>query len=527
MDTKEIIDQLNNETNEKYGFSLKDAILDAENETLNIELYYNDGVILSQSERSHAEEFLKSKFPFGFNYNFKFIKNFITKDTIIPKINEFFASNLPSVLYSIAKVEKQENTFFVELNIEDQTYDHFVKKDGSSRLAQYLNNHFCVSFDIQVNDNIIEEVVEDEEELVFDIPEKKENRFVSITDVEAFIGEVIDSKPCYIKDVIGKEAQDVCICGKVKFLKELSYERKSKKKENDNNTAEDLQEQSNLRIYYKWQLEGFTGNINCIYFTTKLTKQIMPQLNNGDEIVVVGDMEKSKFGDSFTLKIKKISRCKRPEAFEEKVEFKTENINYIYINPEPIEITQQVDLFAMVDQETPAFLKDKNFVVYDFETTGLNLQEGAKIIEIGAVKVIDGKIKEQFACMVNPQEHIPEDSTKIHGITDNDVKNAHTIDEVMQDFYKFTRGCILSGYNIVGFDMNFLLKYGKDCRYNFDNEVVDVYTLATQNVRGVKNYKLKTIAEKLGVSLENAHRAVHDARATAEVLIKIAENLKN
>ena len=75
--------------------------------------------------------------------------------------------------------------------------------------------------------------------------------------------------------------------------------------------------------------------------------------------------------------------------------------------------------------------------------------------------------------------------------------------------------------------MVFLKGQGKNCRWNFDNEVVDTFKLAQKFVHGVKNYKLGTIAEKLGVVLDNAHRAIFDALATAEVFIKLAANLKN
>ena len=80
----------------------------------------------------------------------------------------------------------------------------------------------------------------------------------------------------------------------------------------------------------------------------------------------------------------------------------------------------------------------------------------------------------------------------------------------------------MTGYNILNFDNVFLRGQGKDCRLNFDNESEDVYHYAQKYVHGVKNYKLGTIAAKLGVTLDNAHRAVYDALATAEVFLKIA-----
>ena len=145
------------------------------------------------------------------------------------------------------------------------------------------------------------------------------------------------------------------------------------------------------------------------------------------------------------------------------------------------------------------------------------------IIEIGAVKVRDGKIIERFMSYVDPHVHISNEITNLKGITDDDVMGAPSYEQVLADFYKFTRNSYLSGYNIIGFDCHFLNVFGKLSGYNFDNKIVDVFKLAQKEVKGTKNLKLGTVAEHLGVVLDNAHRAVYDAIATAEVLIKISQ----
>lgn len=129
--------------------------------------------------------------------------------------------------------------------------------------------------------------------------------------------------------------------------------------------------------------------------------------------------------------------------------------------------------------------------------------------------------------MLIQKRKIPAESSAISGIVDDDVKDAPIDSMVLQDFYKFTRNSIIIGYNILNFDNAFLLGQGKKSRWNFDNEFEDVYKLAQKYVKGVKNYKLGTIASHLGVTLDNAHRAVYDALATAEVFIKIAEQIKD
>ena len=527
MNTKEIIDALNESTSDMYGFSFKDAKLSVEDESCLIEIYYKDGVILLPAERAKAETFITQRMPTGFKYKIKFIKNFITEDTIKPKINQFFEDNMPSVVYSILGINNDNSGFKISIEIEDKTFDYFNKKDGSKKLSAFLEKEFCLKFNIDIVEKKTTEVeVEELEDLpFFEIQEKTENT-LDITHVEEFIGDIIFDNPICIKDAIGKERKELCVCGKVKFFKEYTYERKPRENKKANAKENEIVESPSVGTYYKWVLEDFTDKVKCIFFTNKNNIEAIQKLSNDCQIVVIGDLEKDKFGESYTLKVKRISWCELPEKYEEKIEYKTESKDYMYVYPEPVEITAQVDLFSaflVQEEKVPKYLQNRSIVVFDFETTGINLSEGHKIIEIGAVKIINGKIKEKFMCFVDPEMHIPEASTKIHGIVDKDVLGAPKIDEALQDFYKFTRGSVLSGYNIIGFDMNYLIKFGKDSRYNFDNEVIDVYPLAMKNVKGVKNYRLRTVAEKLGVTLDNAHRAVYDAMATAEVLIKLAD----
>ena len=101
------------------------------------------------------------------------------------------------------------------------------------------------------------------------------------------------------------------------------------------------------------------------------------------------------------------------------------------------------------------------------------------------------------------------------------VANAPTYELVLADFYKFTRGCVLSAYNI-DFDAKFLDKYAKTILFKFDNEQIDTLVLARQKLRNMPNYKLKTVVTRLGIELESAHRALDDAVATAKAFQKLA-----
>ena len=528
MDTKDIIDEMNRVTKNKYSFVFKEATYNQSDSSLLIVVFYKDGVIMTPESRVKAEQYLVSRLPEGFTYKVKFIKNFVTQETIIPKIDEWFNQNMPSVVHSVLDANKTENGFIINLQIDDKTYAYFKGKDGQKKLKEFLDKEFYLTFEIVLSQS--QAIEDDEEEEVFEIEPvasgESVNRVIEVSGVEPIIGDILLDNPKYIKDVAEKEGEEVCVCGRIKFFTEHSYARKSKKEPKiTDNPADALIEEPTLRYFYKWTLDGFTGKMKCLCFANKNNIEALQSLSDDMQVVVFGLLEKDKFGDSVTLKVKQLSKCVLPDSFEEKIEYKQENKEYRYVFPEAMEQIAQVDLFGALDTPVAPYLQKHDIVVFDFETTGLNVGSGDKIIEIGAVKIKNGQIKEKFMCMVDPEIPIPPDSTKIHGIVDSDVKGAPKIEEAIQDFYKFTRGCVLSGHN-VSFDYGFLNKFGRDNRYNFDNPLLDTLQLAMKYVRGVKNYKLKTIAEKLGVTLDNAHRAVYDAIATAEVLIKIAPSIE-
>ena len=105
------------------------------------------------------------------------------------------------------------------------------------------------------------------------------------------------------------------------------------------------------------------------------------------------------------------------------------------------------------------------------------------------------------------------------------VKNSPSVKTVIADFYKFCYNCTIIAYNI-DFDYKFVNQAGKKEGYIFDNKQIDALYLARAFIPGLKNFKLGNVCKKLGVSLENAHRAVHDAMATADVVIKLNTFIK-
>ena len=168
---------------------------------------------------------------------------------------------------------------------------------------------------------------------------------------------------------------------------------------------------------------------------------------------------------------------------------------------------------------------DSKAVVFDIETTGFS-PIMSKIIEIGAVKVENGKITDRFSAFVNPKVPIPYKIEKLTGITDNMVINEPDISMILPEFMKFCEGCYLVAHN-ADFDTSFIRKNCKDLGLDFNFSYTDTVALSRYLLPELKNYKLDTVAKRLGVSLENHHRAVDDAECTAHIYLDLAGRLKS
>ncbi len=167
---------------------------------------------------------------------------------------------------------------------------------------------------------------------------------------------------------------------------------------------------------------------------------------------------------------------------------------------------------------------DETFVVFDLETTGFSSVKD-KIIEIGAVKVKNGKITDKFSTFVNPKIPIPFEITQLTSITDQMVLDAPDIESVLPEFLEFTGDAVLVAHN-AGFDMGFL---EQNCRYQDimpDFTSVDTVAMARILLPTLSKHTLDTVAKALNISLENHHRAVDDAGATAEIFVRFIEMLR-
>ena len=163
-----------------------------------------------------------------------------------------------------------------------------------------------------------------------------------------------------------------------------------------------------------------------------------------------------------------------------------------------------------------------SLVAFDLETTGLNPKRDA-ITEIGAIRFNENRVEDEFSVLVNPGRSIPNFITNLTGISNDMVRNAPNIHDVIPEFEAFVGDAPVIGHN-VRFDLGFVQRYDA-LPYN---DVIDTYELAAVLLPSAGRYKLGAISNALGIPLVNAHRALDDAKATQGIfarLYEIAENL--
>jgi len=174
--------------------------------------------------------------------------------------------------------------------------------------------------------------------------------------------------------------------------------------------------------------------------------------------------------------------------------------------------------------DAPIIDLDTEYCVLDIETTGVSFRT-EKITEIAVVKIKNGEKIAEFSTFVNPEIPIPEHIVKITNITDDMVKDAETIEQVMPKFLEFIGDSVLVAHN-AGFDIGFLRYNAENLGYKLENVYIDTLSLSRALFTDFKKHKLGIIAENLGIEVEVAHRALDDVLTIINLFNKMIEKLK-
>lgn len=186
-----------------------------------------------------------------------------------------------------------------------------------------------------------------------------------------------------------------------------------------------------------------------------------------------------------------------------------EKAEYFKYNKNKTSTSQKSPKYEYEKIEIPNF---SSYIVLDFETTGLSPLEN-KIVEIGAIKIENGKIIDTFETLVNPQVPIPPFISNKINITDNMVKDKPKLEDIFNNFILFLEDYPLVIHN-AKFDMSFLIQNAKNFNINIKNKAFDTVSGAKKLFPELKKYNLAFLCKHFNISNPNAHRAMSDVMAT-------------
>ena len=503
------------------------ATYDKQSRTLDIKFIIDAFEIRKFGDEEKAEVLAICKNLFdGVNVKVTYQKSYADESVVKNKVVEFFNKNNQMIFRRLKdenlKISVDSSEIIVKIVFETPTFMMLKAGDLIDQLVEFLEHNFNQTITVETEEvvvNLKDVMQEDDMTIETTIKDDAQARIVKIE-----LGKKIYSRgkiegiphlPGYAID-IKSGGDNVVLCGKMFAMSKFMYKNKKYDPENPSVEPEKLP-------LVRFLLDDTTSKIACVCFPKLEELEKIESIADGDTIVCVGKVGLSSYDNALSFTVSAIFECKIDFDSIHLTSLKPVPKKYSVVSPKPyVEIGQKSLLD--VEKTIPDFFKGKTFVVYDLEATD-KFVSSAEIIEIAACKIVDGVETETFQTLVKPDCSISQEITALTHIDNLMVADAPTIEQVLPDFYKFTRDSILVGHNISGYDFPLIKIYADKYGYNFDNELKDTLLLARQYLTELPNFKLETISKTFGISHENAHRALSDVMATCEVLKIIARRM--
>jgi DNA polymerase-3 subunit epsilon len=227
-----------------------------------------------------------------------------------------------------------------------------------------------------------------------------------------------------------------------------------------------------------------------------------------------GELWTRSSGDSHEVRLAQLLTCAATDGHDANgtIDGEPEFYDFDLFLPRPVE--ERAD-------QLQANLEDLDYVVFDTETTGMQLSQGDKAISISGIRIRRGRIQnaDYFHSLINPGRSIPVESIQFHHIEDHMVADAPTIHQVYPQFVEFVGDSILVAHN-AAFDKKCLeLAAAETGLPQINNPILDTLLLSYCIHDGVKGHSLDAIAERMGIIIEGRHTSLGDARATAQAFL--------
>ncbi len=388
-------------------------------------------------------------------------------------------SYVSSTLHTITA--STDGELVVRMKMHDSMLE-LARADYLPRLEEFLSNNYIDPVRVDISAVALTRG---------GMTEAKPNEY-RLVDVKPIVGEFTGDRAAAIHTVTAN-GYNVAVCGV--FAMPTEFVSKGGRK------------------YEKFLLYDGEISVQCRYTGGEGFSVTDPELM-GKTLCVVGNAEYDSVRGEANISVRAVSYC-RAEGLNA-APIRKPAAKYERVIPKDYAEYVQSSMFDAKTDLPPA-LKGE-FVVFDFETTGLSILDD-RPTELGAVKIVDGEITQSFSTFIDPRKEIPPEVVEKTGITNEMVKGQPLFEDVLPDFHKFTYGCGLIGHNI-SFDFPFLIKGGNGCGWTFgDRRTFDTMGLAPLAVPGIQKLTLSNVLESLGLTNASAHRAWADAAATARAFV--------
>lgn len=489
---------------------LSSLVVDKESCTVNICFvlpyeYYNE--TFKEEDGAAIKEACLQILPSQFEVVVRFTKCLLGEDIVKKYIYDFFVQNYLAMLNAInfksVRVEIKNNVAYVSIPLAPSVVNFCVKAKVDKELAEFLRG--CYSEDSKISF---------EESGAFDVSTLIERDMKSVMSFSTVIhtsnhlklyGKEITLNPKYISTK--KTATDqTCVCGNV-----VKIERKISKKET---------------VYHLFTIDDTTATLSCIHANRGKKSGALDCVKEGESVVLVGRLVEDEYIKGLKLIVSDAAYC----AIDfDSIKAQQDMLILSKKNRKPVEpkVFENLHMQSLLDdvqeEADNGLFEDNVFVVFDLETTGTHASQD-KIVEIGAVKIVDGQIVDYFNTLVDPKMPMPQDASGINHIYDKDLVEAPYFEDIMQSFLDYVKGAVMVAHN-APFDMTFMKNACAELGVCFDNRYFDTLELSRKAQPKQTKHNLAAMCKTYDITIENAHRAYFDAEATARLFIKIAKEL--
>ena len=502
------------------------------------------------------------------NGTFKNSEVVLNGDTLNITLNNGGKALLDSIEFDVELARLVYKEFGREINV---TYDGVTSVDIDSK--EYIDSQINAEKKIQ-RENLekIAEMFESEEDSAKE--NAKERAESKAREIEIRKGKFLTPQiiPESVRPLYGRAGN-----GKMIPISHVAYDSGKVTVWGDVFAFEKKVTRSGDKNIITIDITDYTGSITVKVFGPINNTKIVEKIKTGDAIVVSGDVEFDKFAGGIVINARSISTAQKIKVVDNAPKKRVElhlHTNMSQMDgmtpakkliqraaswghpaiaitdhgvaqafPEAMNTARKINsdeqkikiLYGteayFIDDLVESVSGDKNesldgtFICFDIETTGLSANRD-KITEIGAVKVVNGEVVDEFSTFVNPEMPIPARITELTGITDSMVKDAPSQSEAVKAFLEFADGEVLVAHN-APFDTSFIRVACENMGVKYDSTSVDTVVICRNILSDIKNCKLDTVAKYLRLGDFNHHRATDDARMLSAIFIELCKRLKN